>query len=252
MNLKIYLGKTKDEEDFSLDFAKQNLNLILLVGATGTGKSVFHFQMYKELIKQNRPEEVGFIIIDNTRVDFGRFPEPYLIERNIDHGKSLEVLEKILEKTKERGINKKGNHDAVFVHIEECDQFAADYEKTAAFFQQFISLKHHSNMFVTYSTSRPSTDVLPDWLLEGADLKVVFGLSSEIDCQRVLGNNMALTLKPGERILELNNKLVFCQPFNNEELTKIEEFENGDTTKSIACFDVTENHFKRWFRSVLP
>ncbi len=93
---------------------------------------------------------------------------------------------------------------------------------------------------------------MPDWLLEGADLKVVFGLSSEIDCQRVLGINMPLTLKPGERIMGLENKFIVCQPFNNEELKQIEEFENGDASKSIACFDVKENRFKGWLRSVLP
>lgn len=227
MNLNVNLGKQNNGEDFSLDFAKQNLNLILLLGATGTGKSVFHFQLYKELTKQNQPEELGFIIIDNTRVDFNHFPKSHLIQRNADMEKSIQVLEEIMEEVKERNLNQRSKDRAIFVHIEECDQFAQNYDKTVEFYKEFIRLKHDSNIYVAYSTSRPSVEVLPDWLIESADMKAVFGLASEVDCQRVLGNSLPLAFKSGERIIAIKNKFIACQPFSNEELKQIQDFENG-------------------------
>ncbi len=227
MNLKVNLGKTKEGNDFFIDFEKQKIYLTLLLGATGTGKSIFHFQLYKELIKQNKPEELGFIILDNTRVDFSHFPKSHLIQRNTDMEKSMQVFEEILKEVKERSLNQRNKKKAIFVHIEECDQFAVDPDKTTEFYKEFIRLKQGINVYVTYSTSRPSDEVLPDWLLENADMKVVFALASATDCQKVIGNNSPLTFEPGERILAIRNKFIACQPFSSEELKQIQDFENG-------------------------
>jgi DNA segregation ATPase FtsK/SpoIIIE-like protein len=211
MNLTINTGKQNNGDDVVLDFAKQNLNLILLIGSTGSGKSVFHSNLYAQLLEQNTPEELSFVLIDNTRVDFYNFPESYLIKRCITQNEAMAELVNTREELNRRSVGENANSKAIFVHIEECDQFVQDPKATEEFFREFIQLKQDSNIFVVYSTSRPSENMLPTWLIDAADLKVVFNLASETDCQRVLGNNLPLSFsKPGERILVLKNSSFVC------------------------------------------
>jgi DNA segregation ATPase FtsK/SpoIIIE-like protein len=217
MNLTINTGKQNNGDDVVLDFAKQNLNLILLIGSTGSGKSVFHSNLYAQLLEQNTPEELSFVLIDNTRVDFYNFPESYLIKRCITQNEAMAELVNTREELNRRSVGENANSKAIFVHIEECDQFVQDPKATEEFFREFIQLKQDSNIFVVYSTSRPSENMLPTWLIDAADLKVVFNLASETDCQRVLGNNLPLSFsKPGERILVLKNSSFVCQPLSIE------------------------------------
>ena len=226
--LDVNLGKQDNGKSLKLNLAGENLNLILLLGTTGSGKSVFHFQLYKELIKQNLPGKIGFIFIDNTRVDFNSFPPSYLIKKIADVSQGGATLNGILEEVKARNLGQQDKDMAIIVHIEECDQFAQNPAETENFYREFIKYKQSSNVYVVYSTSRPAIDVLPDWLIKSADLKVVFNLASEIDCKRVLGTMTPLNFKkPGERILIYNDHITTCLPFTNEELKQIEEFENG-------------------------
>lgn len=225
MNLNVHLGKDISDNNVSLDLGKEHLNLILLVGTSGSGKSVFHSQIYKELIKQNTPNELGFMFIDNTRIDFNDFPQEYTIKKTIDNQKAFRDFEYIAQEVEDRNSRVKKNDRALFVHIEECDQFASDPTATEHFYKSFIQYKNNSNVYVIYSTSRPDVDGLPDWLLANADLKVVFNLASETDCQRLTGNNMPLDLKTGEKILITKNNLVACKPLTAEECQDITNFQ---------------------------
>ena len=226
MDLNVNLGKQNDGTELRLDLAKQELNLILLLGETGSGKSVFHFQLYKELVRQNRRADLRFIFIDNTRVDFHYFPESDLYHRITDHNLGVQALQDILELVKGRNSKQIPNDQAIIVHIEECDLWAADTVKTEEFFREFIKLRKGSNVYVVYSTSRPSVDVIPDWLISSADLKVVFKMASEEGVQMVLGDSSSVNFtQPGERILVLKDKQIKCQPFSQAELKEIQQFE---------------------------
>ena len=232
MNLKVYLGKDINNIDVVLDFSTLELNLTLRLGATGTGKRVFHNQFYKELIKQNSPESLGFYFIDNTRVDLGSIPKPYLIKGSIDSKEAIKDFDEILEEVKGRNSGTRNKDKILFVHIEECDQFAIDPIATANFYKEFIKYEQGSNIFLGYSTSRIGADTLPEWLVKGANLKVVFELASADNCQWVLGSGSYALLplefkQAGQRLLIMKNRALFCQPFSDKELKEIRTFEQG-------------------------
>lgn len=73
MNLKVDLGVDEQGQNVIVDIEKQNIHFIILLGTTGSGKSVFHYHLYKQLAEQNTPEELGFVFYDMTRVDFAGY-----------------------------------------------------------------------------------------------------------------------------------------------------------------------------------
>lgn len=235
MNSIINSGKDREGKEILLDLQKQNLNLILLVGQTGTGKGIFHFNLYRQLLLQNSPEELGFMLIDNTQVDFNRFHPAYLLRLGKQREDAFEILASIQEELRKRNSGESDNKKAIFVHIEECDQFAQDPVKTEAFFKEFIRLKQGSNIYLVYSTSRPSKAMLPDWLIESTDLKVVFGLANKENCQRVLGSDLPLSFsKRGERVLAMKDVSHVCLPFMEDEIAGDEEYVNvGNSSLSV-------------------
>ena len=56
----ICLGRKDSGEDFLLNLEKEGIHFILLAGETGSGKSIFHYNLYKELSKKHTPEEMDF------------------------------------------------------------------------------------------------------------------------------------------------------------------------------------------------
>jgi DNA segregation ATPase FtsK/SpoIIIE-like protein len=66
MKTRIKIGKSIKEKDQSIDLEQENLRTILFIGGTGSGKSIFHYNLYKQLMEQDSPKEPGFIFLDMT------------------------------------------------------------------------------------------------------------------------------------------------------------------------------------------
>ena len=96
MNTKVRLGKTKPYKCFVIDLEKDSVHNILLTGVTGSGKSTLCHSLLEQLIRQNSPEEVGFVIMDFKRVEYAEYKNsPYLLEPIIyDPDVGLKALEK--------------------------------------------------------------------------------------------------------------------------------------------------------------
>ena len=78
MNLKLNFGKDKNNKDILIDLQKEHLHTIFMAGATGTGKSILHYYLYNQLMKNNTSDELGFIFMDMTQVDFNTWNKSYL------------------------------------------------------------------------------------------------------------------------------------------------------------------------------
>ncbi len=226
MNLKVNLGLNKDtNQEYFVDFAEQNIGLTLLVGATGTGKSVLGYHIYKQLVEQNSPEEIAFIVIDNVHLEFTQWNQQssYLYCPNItNQDKAFEVLENIADQIDR--INSSTKH--YFIHIEECDQFANDPERMKQIFQKLSQNKSDSKIHFMFSTSRPSKEIFADWLLELADLKIIFHLPTPEDYITITGQDLSreFTNEPGEKVVILNNDTNLLQPLSVDEVINAQIF----------------------------
>ncbi len=198
----IYFGKKESGEDLYLDLEKEGIHFISLLGATASGKSVFHENLYKELTDKYTPEELGFIFMDMTRVDFVDWRSPeYLIKPTIvEPDEALNVLGNVKDDSK-----------IIFIHIEECDMAFINRAKME---KGLDKIRKKENIFLVYSTSRIDQSYLKDWMDKYFDLNIIFRTAAKEDSQFLLGNENAFNFEdPGERILAFNDKQIKLVPF---------------------------------------
>jgi len=226
---KIYLGKDNSGNKVELDFDKERINFILLAGATQSGKTVFHDNLYKELLEKYSKDEIGFLFLDMTMVDFHDWPSDYLIKPIIyDREKAIKALDELT------GLK---TNKIIFVHIEECDMVHRGRKAVERAFMKLQSLK---NIHIVYSTSRIDKEYLDDWMEKFVDLKVVFQVASEECSLLLLGNKSASQFEGGgERVLGFNNQRILCRPFSEQEIETVNKFFDtmtsiGESTKSSA------------------
>ncbi len=99
-------------------------NSMLLVGQTGTGKTVLEDKYIERLLKSYTSDKLQFILLDMTGVDFGQLRDnhPDYIKEDVsfDSGKGLDVLEVTAHLAEERATS--GSKEPLLVLlIEECD-----------------------------------------------------------------------------------------------------------------------------------
>lgn len=176
-----------------------NYKTILVTGETGTGKSCLVEEIYSQLKLNFTPKELGFLFFDMTRVEFSDWKaDPYLIASIIY--KPKEAFEAF-----ERALNGHGKDKLTVIHIEECDMVIEAQER---FEQLWNQASKNENVLVVFSTSRPATNVLTNHILEDADLKIVFKLSTAEQSKRVLGFKGAEKLNQKDKIIVSKNSLV--------------------------------------------
>lgn len=200
----IYLGDVIDGERFELDFDAEEIRFVLLVGMTGSGKSVFHSHLYREFMRVYTPEELGFIFLDMTRSEFleSAWDARYLAQP-ITYGveEAFQVLENVGTSDTDRKL---------VIHIEECDMA---YRDRARMESALDRLKAKGSVLVVYSTSRIDPKYLGEWMDRYVDMKVIFAVSDEADSQFLLGNDTAASFTlPGERIIVQGERKIHLSP----------------------------------------
>ena len=158
-------------------------NSLLLIGQTGTGKSVLVDKYIERLIKSYTPDKLKFILLDMTGVDFDQLRENHqdYIQEDIkfDSGKGLDVLEVTAHHAEARA-NSTDKEPLLVLLIEECDMAAVDLEHFDSLLIRINKVASSANMKVVYSTSRPAPDVVSRNLLESFDL-ILAGTLTEAD-----------------------------------------------------------------------
>jgi hypothetical protein len=149
--------------------------MILLTGQTGSGKSTFHHDITRQLMEQNRPEEIGFVFFDLKRVEFGEYAQSkYLLAPVIyDVKQAVESFESVAEGKPNWLVGKTGEQQAVFIHVEECDLMMAYPERFEKAWLRLADSPKQPGVFVLYSSSRLSTDTFSKEMIRRSDMRIV-------------------------------------------------------------------------------
>lgn len=237
MNISTHLGDDIKGNAISLDLSQKDRRFILLVGATGSGKSIFHNHLYRELSKNNLPSDIKFVFLDMTQVDFMDWKSPYLFLPPVSGDDAMDVLEGLTEP----GMNLP---KTLFVHIEECDLIVQHPER---FKKALKLLLAKEGVHIVFSTSRISReDVLQDWLLDMVDVKIIFKLNSKEDCAFLGTDSSPIHFVAGERLMVYKGKYIKLTPFKDASLSNFKLGNPGiiRTIKKICMIQKTEKYWK--------
>lgn len=216
-------------ESFSLDTNSS----IFLTGQTGSGKSVLVDKLIERLVKANSPQDLRFVLLDMTGLDFWdlrkdnhNYVDAYLGAGYSDE--SFYVLEHMAEMSVAR-IEKGGDFPLHFVMIEECDMAAMDQKRFDKAVSTINKNAKNANMKLLFSTSRPSTDVISKELLASFDLILAGQLASSIDAKN-LGIPYAEKLEPYSFLISRHDDLYDANGNKYEmmDISKIDTSFGGD------------------------
>lgn len=217
MNLKLNFGKTKEGKNVEFDLKGDNIHTIFLTGETGTGKSILHYHLYKQLAQHNKYTELGFVFMDMIRVEFGKWKGPYLHTPVIFEPKeALDYLVKISDNPP--------RDKTIIIHIEECDMMMQT--EPGKIEKAWKKIQESKNIYIIFSTSRPSSDVFTPALKKHTDMVISYHVPSEDDSIRIIDKPGAEKLAvPGEKIISLQGKQTQVGPLTDKEFKELQIFE---------------------------
>ena len=212
--LAIPLGQRINGDLFWVDLNKTPH--VLIVGTTGSGKSVLENTIITTLMMRNSPKDLRFVLIDPKMVELSRFIDaPHLmlpVVRRAEHIKGVFVtllnemeeryetfinqrccsIDEYNEIAKEKGLDK-------YPYIVVCvDEYAdvVDYDKTIA--SDVLTLAKRAKaagIHLVLLTQRPSTNFLTGAFKANMLTRVVLMTSSYVDSMTVLGEGGAEKLR---------------------------------------------------------
>lgn len=226
MNSKVNLGNDIQGNNVEIDLDRENIHFIILAGESGSGKSVFHERLYKELIDHNNSKQLGFIVLDTNRVELASWESSYLIKPPIvEVDEALDEFERLGKESILRAGGKVSAKQAIIIHIEECNMIWANKKRFEKALVNIVKNKNKNNMFLVFSSSKTGPEVFTSAIMKNADLKVIFKVYDESYSKFLMGESLAEKFtKPGKRVLVFKNKQIICQPFTEAEIRSNEQF----------------------------
>jgi len=228
----VSIGLDTNLDEVTIDLYNDNVGLIILAGATASGKSIFHLNLYNQLESLKSDVNIQCIFIDTQLIEFADWhhhkqllPTINKIEEAIKYLESVDVTDKDIK-------------ELLVIHIEECDLFMYPAEMKKALQRLLTANNRNKNrkICIVYSTSRVySPTTTPDWLLESASLRLAFKFANSRDIYPFLEEKISSTpMMTGERIAKSNQGLRYFQPFTTDEVEKLNSWaEEVSTRKDI-------------------
>ena len=219
MNLKILIGKTLDsKKEIFLDLNKDNIHTVIISGPTGSGKSMFHHNIIKQIIRNNTPKEVGFIFMDFKMIEFRQYKDSEYLYNPIIYNPedAVVVLKNLIKESEQRFRGIKSSKKAIVIHIEECDISYFAPGLLDKVWEAFNKQSSKNNMYVLFSTSRPASNVftpeiinhstLKGWFIPGGGWYKFYDGEINNYSSRILGHSYEGIPEPWTRIFQFKNR----------------------------------------------
>lgn len=189
-------------------------NSAVIVGQTGSGKTELVRSYVRRLEKAYTPDEMKYVFFDLKQCEFDTHfsngtinedgaKEEYLYAPVMyGTGADMDYLEKLADLAEER-VKTGETKPLIFIYIEECDMA---FEYPARFHTAVMKINKHAkeaNMKLMFSTSRPSSDIIPADFRDSFDL-VLCGLLASPKDGETMGNSGSL--RPFEFSVQENTK----------------------------------------------
>jgi hypothetical protein len=229
----VLLGKIRGDEKGAVFGISPNeyISLILLAGSSGSGKSVTQNHIYRQILQYNTPDELGFVFMDMTQVDFSNWPDTrYLYRPVVKTAKEgLDAFEELGQESIRRAEGKSSASRGIVIHIEECNMVVQDKKRFEEALLNITKHKGKNNMLVVFSTSRPSPDVFTKEMLDVADVKIVHQLDSKKDYLYVAGEDLSEKLViHGEKAVLHKSKTTILERFPAPYVQALQRWADGD------------------------
>jgi len=216
MNNQIFLGHDPLGEKLVKPLFE--VGNILIGGSTGSGKSFFIHHLIDQLIAQNTPSEILFLLADPKKVEFKQKYQnsPYLFCDVLETPEDIFLgLEKVLEEKKER-LKSAKLEPTLFVVIDTfSDLMECGSQKFETMIEEIANESSKTNIFILLSDSRIGEKVFSEKIRSCFQTKIAFQVSSFEGSQFLLDHSGAEELKnPGEMMVlfEKTGELVKVLP----------------------------------------
>ena len=207
-NLSLALGKDVAGRPIIANLDK--MPHLLIAGATNTGKSVCINNIIINLLYQNSPDELKFILIDPKRVELAAFNDiPHLLTPVInDTNKVINSLRWVIKEMQERykllqASDKRSvlnYNNSVIVNkipyiVVIIDEFGALMSEAAKEVEAAVislaQLGRAAGIHLILATQRPSTDVITGLIKANITSRIAFSVGSSVDSRTILDSNGA-------------------------------------------------------------
>ena len=207
-NLALALGKDVAGRPVIANLGK--MPHLLIAGATNTGKSICINNIIINLLYQNSPEQLKFILIDPKRVELIAFNDiPHLLTPVInDINKVINALNWVIKEMRDRykllqAAAKRDlvtYNDSVVVNklpyiVVIIDEFGALMSEAAKEVEAAVislsQLGRAAGIHLILATQRPSTDVITGLIKANITSRISFSVGSSIDSRTILDSSGA-------------------------------------------------------------
>jgi DNA segregation ATPase FtsK/SpoIIIE, S-DNA-T family len=192
----IIIGKDEND-DLKIKDLKELKN-ILIVGATGSGKSIFLHTVLTELLVRNSSDDLKVVIFDPKCFEFSKYnKDPHLLFPVLKNNKEeiLNALNNLLNIVNERFENKGRKYPEIVVLVDEyCELFYID-EKVNDLFIEILKHGSEVGVHLILALQNPTKEIVGEQLRDLIPCRIVLLVTSKEESKLLIGSEDAVNLK---------------------------------------------------------